>query len=53
MKCERCNKELSPLEAVLSKYPVCGKCVRERHREALGMSKKKFYKTKNIPTIKI
>jgi methionyl-tRNA synthetase len=35
MKCENCGKELSPFEAILLKYAVCGDCVKKRHREVL------------------
>ena len=33
--CERCGKPLGP-EQFLSKWPVCGKCTRDRHAEAVG-----------------
>lgn len=34
--CEGCEATLTPLEVLLCKYPVCGKCVRKRHLEAVG-----------------
>jgi hypothetical protein len=34
-KCEECGEPLGP-EAFLSKWPVCGKCTRKRHKKVTG-----------------
>jgi len=36
MKCEGCGQELTAVDAIMCKYPVCGACVRERHARAVG-----------------
>lgn len=33
-QCTRCGKDMNPVEVMLG--PVCGKCVRELHKEATG-----------------
>lgn len=38
--CERCGKPLGP-ERYLSKWPVCGRCTRDRHAEAVGRQPKR------------
>ena len=35
-RCEVCGKVLSPFVVVLTKYPVCRKCVDKRHKEVVG-----------------
>ena len=39
-KCEECGEPLGP-EAFLSKWPVCGKCTRKRHKQVTNPSSKK------------
>lgn len=33
-KCRECGKKMNPAERMLG--PVCGECVRKKHKEAIG-----------------